>query len=360
VPECKNSTFPYRLLQAPEHYWCDIIQQAPGHYWCKIIQQVYYGDTLPFGMTVIYEERFSVYYGDTLPIGMTVIYEERFSVPNASLPLATLKPVLETIFMRQFFFYPRFRNLLTANADLLVNTTLTISGLAGTLSPSGDASARMVFAAPFLRPVDNSLYPRVLLHRGEVECGVFDSPVDQQTIDQATDAIHAIEGASAPLFTYQPQVTVAEIVQHSPFPAVPNQVVFKLAFNLDLPSPSLITIHGLASARSVAPSNDWPCQFNLDLPSPSLITIHGLTSARSVAPSNDWPCQVLPGGALEVCEWDRPASADDFSGTLVLKTEGLFRGGVGAVRDQEYTVNVSLVNPPEAHNPNLSPLTPNP
>jgi len=328
VPECKNSTFPYRLLQAPEHYWCDIIQQ--------------------------------VYYGDTLPIGMTVIYEERFSVPNASLPLATLKPVLETIFMRQFFFYPRFRNLLTvslkANADLLVNTTLTISGLAGTLSPSGtlnltedltanplpvfeptgawtQSSGTLVltlapgrslrrasygFSIDLWQPVDNSLYPRVLLHRGEVECGVFDSPVDQQTIDQATDAIHAIEGASAPLFTYQPQVTVAEIVQHSPFPAVPNQVVFKLAFNLDLPSPSLITIHGLASARSVAPSNDWPCQ-------------------------------VLPGGALEVCEWDRPASADDFSGTLVLKTEGLFRGGVGAVRDQVYTVNVSLVNPPEAH-----------
>jgi hypothetical protein len=81
-------------------------------------------------------------------------------------------------------------------------------------------------------------------------------------------------------------------------------------------------------------------RFNLDVPSPALLTVHGLSAARSDAADPDWPCHALPAGAIVACDWQRPAlgldgpAADpDYGAVLVLQTEGFFRGGAGAARD---------------------------
>jgi hypothetical protein len=78
-----------------------------------------------------------------------------------------------------------------------------------------------------VNPVNNSGHPRAPAAEGAVECGAWDAPITRQAMDLSDATLLAVAGSAAPLFVHQPEVTLAEVAAHAPFPGVPNQVAFR-------------------------------------------------------------------------------------------------------------------------------------
>ena len=75
-----------------------------------------------------------------------------------------------------------------------------------------------------VNPADNGGHPRAPAAEGAVECGAWDAPITRQAMDLSDATLLAVAGSAAPLFVHQPEVTLAEVAAHAPFPGVPNQV----------------------------------------------------------------------------------------------------------------------------------------
>jgi len=282
-----------------------------------------------------------------LPSVMDPSAEYRFGIENASLPLLTIVPVFNVSTIRQHYLWPRYLNQLTihlqTNCNLTEFSQITISGLTRTLSPSGSVNvSEEVYSSyadaadwdqpsgtitleidqngtdilrtyqlmiDLVNPEDNEGFPRNVTIKGFVESGIFDAPIYLIEMTQSQETLRGLEGAAAPLFVEQPEITLAEGAQQSPFPGVPNAIFVDFAFSMALPGGSQITIVGLTGMH---------------------------------AEDGDLPCLVRPlGYFLEVCTWNQNESA------VVLHVAG--EDTTEAPNHVRYSANFTLANPHAAY-----------
>eukprot|EP00961_Rhodomonas_salina_P109427 1473080-Rhodomonas_salina.1 len=219
---------------------------------------------------------------DVVSKSMEKPHLELIGVANGTDPLLIIEPVFEVFYMQQssplWYVINTITVSMKANCNLLPGSTITISGLTGSVSDDTDlrvvpSSTDLDGSGVWLRdpgnltlislgttqqlsyiyrfnltnPPNSQPAPNVSVS-GTIEVGPLDAPVTIRPVEVRSDFLISVERGTEPMLVIEPNFTAYAVGHSSPIALASNFISVTLQANCDFAARSFVTVSGLTGA----------------------------------------------------------------------------------------------------------------